>query len=105
MDKPVFMITDPGTVTLVTGGYAVAIDKKTGQVVKVVLKKPDPTPWKPGPDPWNKHVELIAAGLELMRSTEGVKAAEELRVQAAKCLASLVQTVATEVAGETIFEH
>jgi len=32
MDKPLFVITDPGTVTLVTGAYAVVIDKKTGTI-------------------------------------------------------------------------
>lgn len=101
MDKLFFVITDPGTVTLATGGYAVVIDKKTGKVINVVPEKPDPLLSKPDPIPWDKHAELIAAGLKLMRSTEGVKAANDMREQAAKYLASLVQTVA----GETIREH
>ena len=98
MDRPLFVITDPGTATLVTGAYAIVIDKKTGKIIRVVPEKPQPVPWK--------QIEVIAAGLEVLRTTEGVKAAEELRGQTAKYLASLVQMVTNEMAGRTtIREH
>jgi hypothetical protein len=128
MDRPLFVLTDPGTAMLVTGAYAIVIDKKTGKIVKVVPEepgpdpwkpeltgagsgavrlapeKPDPEPWKPDPTPW-RQVEVIAAGLEALRTTEGVKAAEEVRVQTvqtAEYLASVVQTVTTEITGRTM---
>lgn len=96
MEKPLFVITDPGTATLVTGAYAIVIDKKTGKIIKIVPEMPI----------LEKQAEAIAAGVDILRTTEGVKAAEELRVQAAKYLASVVQTVTAEVAGRTtIREH
>ena len=89
-DHFVFVITDPGTVTMVTGAFAVVIDRKTGRIIKVVPEMPI----------LEKQTGAVAAGVELLRNTEGIKGAEELRLQAAKFLASVAQTMTTEVAAK-----
>jgi hypothetical protein len=84
------VITDPRTVTIVTGAYAIVIDKKTGKVKKVVWEKIPPGGW----------IAALEGGAALLRGTEGLQGAEELRLDAAKFLVSLVETVATEVAAK-----
>jgi hypothetical protein len=41
------------------------------KIIRVVPEKPEPIPWK--------QIDVIAAGLEVLRATEGVKASRPLR--------------------------
>ena len=83
----VFVLTDPGTVTVVTGSRAIIINKKTGEILKVVPEMPI----------LEKHAAAAAASAALLHNTEGLRGVEELRVQAARFLSSLSETVTTAV--------
>jgi len=90
LDHFIWAITDSGTVTIVTGAFGVVIERKTGRIVKVVPEHPI----------LRTQTEAVAAGVDLLRNTEGLKGVEELRLQAAKFVASMAQTVTAEVAAK-----
>lgn len=90
-DHHYFAITDPGTVTIVTGAFATVIDRKTGRILKTVPEMPI----------LEKYGTALAGGVALLRNTEGVKGVEELRLQVAKFLASIAETLTTEVTAKS----
>lgn len=82
-----FVLSDSGTVAIVTGAYAIVIDKKTGKVIRVVPEMPV----------LERAVEAAESAHALLRDTEGMKGVEELRLQAAKLLVSVAETLETQL--------
>ena len=85
------LITDPTSTALVTGAYAIVIDKKTGKVKKIVWEKEPPGGWK-----LEKKLGALDATASFLETTQDMRGAEELQVQAGKLLASLTAEVEAE---------
>lgn len=78
-----FVLTSPGTLTILRAGYAVVIDRETGEVKRVV-----PEMGIPG-----EYSERASAAVGLLCATESLKSVGELRLQTARFLVSMTETV------------
>jgi hypothetical protein len=81
-----FVLTTSNRVWVVTGAGAYTIDPKTG-ISNWIGEHPI----------LERDVSALAATTELLSQTEGVRGAEELRLQAGKFIAALVAKLETEV--------
>lgn len=95
IDKPkiIVVMTTSETHTIVTGKGAYVINLRTG---KVVFHPENPVRMQ--------QIGAVAAGVDLLQNTEGVKGAEELRLQTAKFLTSTTQALTTELATKSARE-
>lgn len=78
-----FVLTDSGMLTILTAGYAVVIDRETGEIKRVVPEKGIP----------GEYGERASAAVGLLSATESLKSVGELRLQTARFLESMTETV------------
>jgi hypothetical protein len=79
------VLTEPNTITVVTGAGAYVYDKKTGKLIAFYPEMGDPV--------YYKHAEIIKAVNVVMDAIEGIKELEVLRANAAKTLESSVDVL------------
>ena len=83
-------LTESNYIYVVTGAYAIIIDRKTGEVVGVVPEMP------------TFEGNVFTAATEFLRRTEGVKEAAELRLEAGKFVAKFVEKAVKQAAAKTV---
>ena len=86
-----FVLTSNDSIWVVTGAGAYKINPITGEIVKWIGEHPI----------LDRDLSVFEATTEVLAQTEGVRGAEELRLQAGKFLATLVKKMETEVGKTT----
>ena len=86
MSHPHFFLTDATTVAIVTGAYAIVIDKKTGRIIRIVPEMPIQ----------EKQATALASAADLLVNTQGLHGVEELRAQVVKLALSLTESMTKE---------
>lgn len=86
-----FVLTSNDSIWVVTGAGAYKINPVTGEIVKWIREHPI----------LYRDLSVFEATTEVLAQTEGVRGAEELRLQAGKFLATLVKKMEAEVAQTT----
>ena len=82
-----FDLTTPTTIGVYGGAVVYLVDRKTGKIVGVV----------PLDKRTLRNVEAVGALTEVLNSTSDMKEAEQLRLEAAKLLAAVVDKVSQAV--------
>jgi hypothetical protein len=86
--EPYFVLTDPTTFTILFPWGAEVHDKKTGELKKRVPEMGIPT---------LRQSAAFAGIMQLMQTTQDLRGAETLRVEAAKLLGTLMDKVTQEI--------
>lgn len=82
-EEGVFVLAEPGTLTIVRGANAIVIDRETGEIKRVVPEEGIP----------GEFIEGASAAVDLLCATESLKRVGELRLQSARFLVSVTETV------------